>query len=140
MRMTSIVCETSSLLNSLSIRSGGRAPGVDRYIEDLRQRHAAFSNGSRTIDSVVADGDRVVVRFTNEGILTGDWGPFSANGPWRHVQLPIRSTGRPVRWAMTNEYRVEDGRVAEIWEQWHVLGFLQQLGYTPVPGEADSYR
>ena len=86
----------------------------------------AFPDFHLTIDDVIAEGDRVVVRLTARGTNTGDLGapaPHPATG--RHVTL----TGIAIA-------RVANAQFVEIWHQVDWLGMFQQLGLIPAPGQA----
>ena len=43
----------------------------------------------------------------------------------------IPPTGNKVRVDAISIHRVEDGKIAETWQVWDTLGFLQQLGVVP---------
>src|SRR5215468_9320858 len=67
------------------------------------------------IDEIFSTGDRVVVRWTGSGTHVG-----TVNG--------IPPTGRKVSVDAISIFRMADGKIAEMWEVWDTLGFLQQLG------------
>lgn len=46
----------------------------------------------------------------------------------------IPPTGKSVRVEAISIFRMLDSKIAETWEVWDTLGFLQQLGVVPVPG------
>ena len=73
------------------------------------------------IEEIFSAGDRVVVRWTGSGTHTGE-----LNG--------IPATGKSVRVDAISIHRVADGKIAETWEVWDTLGFLQQLGVVPAAG------
>jgi steroid delta-isomerase-like uncharacterized protein len=70
------------------------------------------------IEEIFSAGDRVVVRWTGTGKHTGE-----VNG--------IPPTGRSIRVDAITIHRLADGKIAETWEVWDTLGFLQQLGAVP---------
>jgi steroid delta-isomerase-like uncharacterized protein len=93
--------------------------GLESSKERIRGFRAAMPDLHVTIDDLVAVGDRVVTRWrasgTNEGELLG-------NPPThRHVEITGISIDR----------FDADGRVAETWDQWDFLSFMQQLGMSP---------
>lgn len=99
------------------------APGpLDRagHLQMLQMFHDGFSDWSETIDDVIAEGDRVVIRVTGSG--THD-GPFQGIAP----------TGKAVRATGVAIGRIEDGRIAESWAEYDALGLMLQLGAFPVP-------
>lgn len=71
-----------------------------------------------TVEDVVAESDRVVVRWTNTGTHVGD---FAGQPP----------TGRTFTIAGIDVYRVEEGLLAEHWHVIDQLALLGQLGLLP---------
>ncbi len=71
-----------------------------------------------TIDDVIAEADKVVVRWTNEGTHVGEFAGISA-------------TGRSFTVAGIDVYRVEGDRLAEHWHVIDQLALLGQLGLLP---------
>jgi steroid delta-isomerase-like uncharacterized protein len=93
--------------------------GLAANKERIRGYRAAMPDMRVTIDDLVASGDRVVTRWrvsgTNDGELMGN------PATHRHVEI----TG------MSIDRFDSDGRLAETWDQWDNLGFMQQLGLAP---------
>lgn len=81
---------------------------------------AAYRDPRFTIEDLVADRDRAVVRWTFEGTNIG---PLYG--------LP--ATGRRVTISGMNLFRVAAGRIAELWVSADDLGELEQLGVVAVP-------
>lgn len=73
-----------------------------------------------TVEDVIAEGDRVMVRWTNAGTHVGEF-------------AGIPATGRTFQIAGIDVYRVEDGRLAEHWHVVDQLSMLGQLGLLPAP-------
>jgi predicted ester cyclase len=46
----------------------------------------------------------------------------------------IAPTGRKIDVSAISIHRMEGGKIAETWEVWDTLGFLQQLGVIPAMG------
>ena len=80
----------------------------------------AFPDWRVGIDSIVSEGSLVAARWS--GWVT-NLGPFHGTPP----------TGRQIIVSGINFYRIEDGKVAEEWEQTDSLGMLGQLGMLPAP-------
>jgi steroid delta-isomerase-like uncharacterized protein len=76
---------------------------------------AAFPDAQFTVDEQLADGDRVVNRFTFRGTHLGEF-----NG--------IPPTGKRVAIGGIEIYRFRDGRVTECVHAEDMLGLLRQLG------------
>lgn len=100
----------------------GRA-GVQAFADLL---HGAFSDLQWDTEEPLAQGDRVVARWsmrgTHDGVL---WN----NQPTYH---PIFVTGIHIA-------RIENGRIAELWQNWGLMSLLQQLGFLPIIGEQTVY-
>ena len=71
-----------------------------------------------TVDDLLAEGDKVVWRFTARGTQTG---PL--------MNLP--PTGRTGESTGIVIFRLADGKIAEVWVNYDLLGLLQQLGAIP---------
>ena len=98
-------------------------PGQRTGLEGLKDRVKILIDGldpQFTIEDVIAEGDKVVVRWTNSGTNVGDF-------------LGIPATGRSFRTAGIDIYRVEDGKLAEHWHVVDQLAQMQQLGLLPSP-------
>jgi steroid delta-isomerase-like uncharacterized protein len=76
--------------------------------------------GHWQIEDIFSNADKVVVRWTGSGTHVGE-----VNG--------IPATGKKVRVDAITIHRMAGGKIAETWEVWDTLGFLQQLGAIP-PG------
>jgi steroid delta-isomerase-like uncharacterized protein len=75
-------------------------------------------DGHWNIEEIFSTGDKVVVRWTGTGTHVGE-----VNG--------IPPTGNKVRVDAIAIHRMHGGKIAETWEVWDTLGFLQGLGVVP---------
>ena len=75
-------------------------------------------NGHWEIDDIFSSDDKVVVRWTGTGEHVAE-----LNG--------IPPTGKKVDVSAISIHRMRDGKIAETWQVWDTLGFLQQLGVDP---------
>ena len=91
-------------------------PGVVEVVS-VYQRSV---EGHWAIEEIFSAGDRVVVRWTGSGTHVGE-----ING--------IPPTGKPIRVDAIAIHQVTGGKIAESWEVWDTLGYLQQIGAVP-PG------
>jgi predicted ester cyclase len=71
---------------------------------------------------IVADGDKVVTRWTVQATHQGE-----LNG--------IPATGKRVTVTAMTIDRITDGKVIESWTIFDALGLMQQLGVVPSPGQ-----
>jgi predicted ester cyclase len=74
---------------------------------------------------VIAEGDLVAARWTASGTHRGRWGT-------------VEPTGNPVEFSGVNIFRVERGKVVEIWNHRDDLGLLHQTGAPIFAGPAPS--
>jgi steroid delta-isomerase-like uncharacterized protein len=79
----------------------------------------AFPDISVTVEDVLADGDKVVSRYTIRGTHQGETEEF---GP---------PTGRQIELGGITIHRFEGGKIVEEWERYDNLSALQQLGLAP---------
>lgn len=96
-------------------------PGQGTGLAGLRERVTILDEALDprfTIEDVIAEGDRVVVRWTNSGTQVGEF--FGA---------PATDKGFTI--AGVDIYRLEDGKMAEHWHVVDQLSMLQQLGMLP---------
>lgn len=104
----------------------GRFPGMPPLDAEGHRQYsqvmlAAFPNLDRTIDDLVAEGDRVVARWSARGVHEGE---FMGSPP----------SGKMVTSSGITIFRVADGRVVEEWAESDMVGLLQQVGLMPGPG------
>lgn len=78
----------------------------------------AFPDLSFTVDDMIAEGDKVVTRYTTHGTHRGPLGP-------------IPPTGRRVAVSSVSIARIADGKIVEEWGLDDQVAMLQQLGVIP---------
>jgi steroid delta-isomerase-like uncharacterized protein len=105
-------------------------PGQGPGLEGAKQQRwaiyfAAIPDLHATIDDMVAEGDKVVVRYTVEGTQ-------------QEELLGVPPTRKRFQTSAICIYRLAEGKVAENWEQMDTLGLMQQLGVIPAPGQGRS--
>jgi steroid delta-isomerase-like uncharacterized protein len=102
-------------------------PGQGNGLADFKARVStlltAFSPCTFTIEDVVAEGDRVVVRWRSTGTHSGEF-------------LGMPPTDREYTIAGIDIHRLADGRMVEHWHVVDQLNQLQQLGMIPSPAAA----
>jgi steroid delta-isomerase-like uncharacterized protein len=104
--------------------------GELRGLEAARQFAAAYREAfpdlQTAIEDQVAEGDKVVSRFSGRGTHLGeteDFGPATGNR--------IEITGITID-------RVANGKIVEEWTHYDALGMLQQIGLIPEADEPDA--
>ncbi len=96
----------------------GDAVGLAAYQAVLGSLFVAFPDLEVAVLDTVAEGDRVVVRFSMSGTHLGDF-------------RGIAPTYRRVAGGATSTYRIEQSRIVEEWWQGDVLTLLQQMDLAP---------
>ena len=89
--------------------------GTEEWKRFMSDFHRAFPDFLDTIDDQIAEGDRVVTRFTSRGTQQGEI-------------MGIPPTGKQASWTGIEIDRIEDGKIVESWVNWDMMGMLQQLG------------
>jgi len=103
----------------------GQGDGRDDLKARVRTILEAFDPLRFRIEDMIAEGDRVVVRWSQTGTHTGDF-------------LGAPPTGREFTSTGIDIHRVADGRMAEHWHVVDLYGLLMQLGLIPAPSEAPA--
>ena len=75
----------------------------------------AFPDGRFTVEDTIAEGDRVVSRYTFHGT---NQGPFQGTPP----------TGQRITFTGNEIHRIVDGRIVEQWSEFDSPGVARQLG------------
>ena len=92
--------------------------GIKQYVSMYR---SAFPDTHFTVEDQVAEGDRVVTRWTGQGTQQGEL-------------MGISPTGNQVTVTGIEFDRVSEGKMQETWVNYDALGMMQQLGVLPQQG------
>ena len=101
----------------------GHLSGVEGARAEVGAFLAAFPDMRVTVDDLIAEGEKVVLRGTLRGTHGGDL-----------QGLP--PTGKQVTIWAWQTYRLSGGKIAEAWLHVDRLGLLQQVGALPAPARA----
>ncbi|MHB8647424.1 MAG: ester cyclase [Thermomicrobiales bacterium] len=96
----------------------GQPAGRDGFKAFIAMWRAAFPDLVYTIEDEIANGDRVVVRWTGQGTHLG---------MYHH----IAPTGKRVTMSGIQINRLAGGKIVEDWTSTDELGLLRQLGAIP---------
>jgi predicted ester cyclase len=96
----------------------GSPPGFVFMKQFHAMARAAFPDIRITVEDLIAEGDKVVGRFTASGTQQGEF-------------MDIPPTGKP----FTRIYRINNGKIVECWGLFDQMGLMQQLGAIPPVGE-----
>jgi steroid delta-isomerase-like uncharacterized protein len=101
-------------------RTAGPEPAVgrDRLRESVAALRDAFTDPCLRVDDQIAEGNRVVTRFTVTGRHSGEL-------------FGIPATGNLVEFTGMAIERFENGRIVESWDALDNLTLLQQVGALP---------
>jgi steroid delta-isomerase-like uncharacterized protein len=96
--------------------------GIEGIKAGVTAYRAAFPDLHLTIDDLIAEGDKVVSRWTMRATHKGEL-------------FGIPATGKQVTVTGMSISRVAGGKIAESWNSSDQLSLMQQLGVVPTPGE-----
>jgi steroid delta-isomerase-like uncharacterized protein len=101
----------------------GYPPGVEGKAgvgEFYRGFSKALPDLQLTADDVIADGDKVAVRYRIRGTHSDEL-------------MGVPATGKAVDVEGQSFFRFEDGRVAERWQSLDAIALMTQIGALPAP-------
>jgi steroid delta-isomerase-like uncharacterized protein len=97
----------------------GQGQGRQGFQQRVELLQSAFTMNF-TVEDLIAEGDKVVARWTNHNVHQG---PF----------MGIPATGKSVIVSGIDIHLLRDGKLAEHWDVVDTLSLLQQLGALPMP-------
>ena len=107
----------------------GFPPGLEPGIEGLKQFYLAywtsFPDCHVTIEDVIAEGDKLVARYTVRATHEGEF-------------MGVPATGQRVTFAGITILRFAGGKCMERWQSADMLSLMQQIGAVPMPQPAGA--
>jgi steroid delta-isomerase-like uncharacterized protein len=101
-------------------------PGIPTGREGVKALNtmlrSAFPDFKATIDDILAEGDKVVLRMTWSGTQKGEF-------------MGVPATGKRVSFGVIDIIRISNGKFVEHWGQMDSMSLMQQLGAIPAPVE-----
>jgi steroid delta-isomerase-like uncharacterized protein len=95
------------------------APDHDPTLAGFKKKvlgfNAIFPDITEDLQDIIASGDTVATRWIVTGSLQQEF-------------MGIPATGQRIRVEGMNFYRLEEGRVTDIWTQFDAVGMMQQIG------------
>jgi len=88
---------------------------VDQVKPLLNGSYNAFEDITHNFEDLIADGDKVLARTRNSGTHTGEFASISPSG-------------KVFQFGALHLFRIEEGKIAELWIQEDFLWMYQQLG------------
>jgi predicted ester cyclase len=108
-----------------NIISYSGVPGLPPGLEGGKMVHnmflSAFPDSQVTTEDLIAEGDKVVERFSFHGTNKGSF-------------MGAPPTGKQVTTTGMSVFRIANGKIVEHWGENDALGVMQQLGLIPTPG------
>ena len=92
--------------------------GLEAYKQFLSENYTAFPNLHFSVEDIIAEGDRVVARYTGQGTQQGEL-------------MGIPPTGKQVTVTNILITRIANEKAVEQWHNFDALDMLQQLGVVP---------
>lgn len=94
----------------------GKPHNVNRLVQTMRDSLVSFPDLRLEVRSIIAEGDRVMLRLTATATHQGEF-------------AGVQPTGRPVTWHYLEELRFDDqGRVVEHWDVFNFAPLFHELG------------
>ena len=90
-------------------------PGAERFKRSFRALIAAFPDFHIAVEDQIAEGDKVVVRWTDTGTHAG-------------VFASVAPTGKPLLLTGIDILRIADDKIVERWSEYDMLSVLEELG------------
>jgi steroid delta-isomerase-like uncharacterized protein len=92
----------------------GQASGIDGVREFWRKWRAAFPDFTVQVHDTIAEGDRVVTRWSMEGTHLGEYDGYAP-------------TGRRIGHSAISIDRIQDGLITDEWIEFDLYGLMRQL-------------
>ena len=100
----------------------GETSSFEQMIESLKEGLMTFPDRTSSIKDIIAEGDKVVVRYVFRTI-------------YKAAIEKSTATGNEIEMNSINIFRIENGRIVEDWHSPDRLSFYQQLGMELKPKE-----
>ncbi len=107
-----------------------RIGNIEEFKAVLHEQYKGFPDVHRTIEDIVAEGDKVWLRVKITGTHTGEY-------------RGVVPTGKKIVVPAVPAYRIVNGKLTEGWSVWNPLDLFKQLGvieYNGFPDESSGNR
>ncbi len=98
--------------------AGQPVRSLDEFVDLQKSFLATFPDQHVQLDNIIAEGDFVAIRAIYTGTQMGPMGDVPA-------------TGKSVDGPFIAIFRIESGKLAELWVEWDNVSMLTQLGLFP---------
>src|SRR5215203_1806617 len=106
----------------------GEIRGADTIKGEIEYFRNAVPDLTYTVEDQVAEGDKVVTRYTASGTHQGEI--FGVAGSGKHIEMIGIQIDR----------FDESGKLVEEWPGYDLLGAMKQMGAMPEPGQEEQPR
>jgi steroid delta-isomerase-like uncharacterized protein len=104
----------------------GEIRGADTIKGEIEYFRNAVPDLTYTVEDQIAEGDKVVTRYTVSGTHQGEF-------------FGVAGTGKRIEMSGINIDRFdESGKLVEEWPEYDLLGAMQKMGAIPEPQQAGS--
>ena len=97
------------------------ASGPDGMKQLVSMYRTAFPDSHFTVEDQIAEGNKVVTRWTACGTQKGEL-------------MGVAPTNKQMTVTGIDIHHIVNGKIEEHWSNWDTLGLMQQLGVVPQPG------
>jgi len=99
--------------------------GLEAYKQFITTLRKGYPDFHETVEDIIAEGDKVWVRFTFTGTHMGEYQEYLPS----IGKITLVSTGKKITISLVDIFRIVDGKVVDwIWEVYDGFDFLRQLG------------
>jgi predicted ester cyclase len=98
--------------------------GPDALKQAAAMFRAAFPDLTYSVEDVVAEGDKVVARFSATGTHLGEF-------------MGVAPTGRKITYTGFDMSRISGGQIVEAWASYDALALMQQIGAISMPEQPE---
>ena len=102
-----------------------REEGAEGLKKVIGMYRSAFPDLEIKVEDQIAEGDKVVTRWTGTGTHQGEL-------------MGAAPTGKSSTVTGIGIDRIENGKIVEAWSNWDALGMMQQLGLAGEPAAAQA--
>lgn len=104
---------------------GEETQGPEGFKQFLGMMRSAFPDLNATVEDEIAEGDKVVARYTARATHQGEL-------------MGIEPTGKRVEVPGIEINRISGGKIVEQWNMYDAMGMMQQLGVIPESEQAQG--
>ena len=95
-------------------------PGPENLKRAVGEWRIAFPDTHNVVEDIVAEGDKVAVRWTTYAMHRGEF-------------MGIAATGNRIAVTSFGIFRLPGGKIVESWDTFNVVEMMQQLGIASLP-------